>query len=47
MDPSDYVRMQSRFTTAENAPLMVVTEMEYIYTGSLKCTVKGCTGGWQ
>ena len=47
MDPSDYVRMQSRFTTAENAPLMVVTEMEYTYTGSLKCAVKGCTGGWQ
>lgn len=47
MDLSDYVRMQSRFTTAENAPLMVVTEMEYTYTGSLKCTIKGCTGGWQ
>lgn len=48
MDPSDVVQMQTRFTAIADAPKMVVTEMEYTYTGSLRCTVKGCVGDdWQ
>lgn len=45
MEVSDIVQMQSRYTPIGSAEEMVVTEIEMEYSGGLRCTVKGCTGG--